>query len=330
MVASDVHGKNHHVAGCFGEHVRVLRMRVPDGRVLEVSESSEPELFRATLGGMGLTGHILEVEVQLQRISSAWIFQEVESVGDLDRLIERLLEASRRWPFTVSWVDSLARGAAMGRGILIKGRWAEPGEAPDRLPPPPRTLSVPFGLPNWVLNRSSVRFANALYLRRNGRRKGGIVHPNSFFYPLDALRDWNRIYGRRGFTQYQCVLPRDGGACRRFFDVLARHRGASFLTVLKDFGSEGKGMLSFPRPGLTVSLDIPLEGESTHRLVDALNDSVAEQGGRIYLAKDALTRPEHFRAMETRLEAWQAVRRRWDGEGRLASAQSERLMGDGR
>jgi FAD/FMN-containing dehydrogenase len=332
MAASDVHGKNHHVAGCFGEHVRALRMRVADGRILEVSEQLEAELFRATLGGMGLTGHILEVELRLQRVPSAWIWQEVEPAPDLDRLVTRLLEASHRWPFTVGWVDALAGGAAMGRGLLIKGRWAEPSEAPASPPALRDPISLPLCPPNGILGRRRVKAFNAFYWRWNGRRRSGIVHPVRFFYPLDALLDWNRLYGRRGFTQYQCVLPAAvaGSACGRLFDALARRRGASFLTVVKDCGAEGRGMLSFPRPGISVALDLPMEGESTQRLIDALNEVVLEHEGRIYLTKDALTRREHFEAMEPRLGDWNAVRRRWDADGRLVSAQSVRLLGDER
>jgi FAD/FMN-containing dehydrogenase len=155
------------------------------------------------------------------------------------------------------------------------------------------------------------------------------VGPEQFFYPLDALRHWNRLYGRRGFTQYQCVLPDgDEESHRRLFEILLRHGGASFLSVIKDFGKHGKGMLSFPMPGLTLSLDLPLRGDRTQRLVDEMNDVVVRAGGRIYLAKDLLTRVEHFRAMEPRLTAWNDVRRRWDPEGRLVTAQSVRLLGD--
>lgn len=330
MVASDVHGKNHHVAGCFGEHVRALRMRVADGRVLEVSDQSEPELFRATLGGMGLTGHILEVELALDRIPTSWIWRESEQVGGLDELVARLRTDSRSWPFTMSWVDSQKTGPRLGRGIVIRGRWAKPEEAPGRPPAFGRRLAFPFDLPGWALGRWSVRLFNHAYFhahRRNVRR--GVVHPQAFFYPLDAVRHWNRLYGRRGFTQYQCVLPHeDGASYRDLFSVLARRGGASFLSVVKDCGAEGKGMLSFPRPGISVALDLPMQGKRTQSLVDELNEVVISAGGRIYLAKDALTRPEHLRAMEPRLDAWNTVRKRWDPEGKLWSALAQRLLGE--
>jgi hypothetical protein len=160
MVASDVHGKNHHVAGSFGEHVRALRMRVPDGRVLEVTEQSEPELFRATLGGMGLTGHILEVEVALEPIPSPWIWCETHAMRDLDHLVHTLREASAEWPFTMSWADCTARGSRMGRGLLTIGRYAEPGEAPPEPPVMQDRLAVPFDLPSFSVNPLTIRLFN--------------------------------------------------------------------------------------------------------------------------------------------------------------------------
>jgi FAD/FMN-containing dehydrogenase len=328
MVAADVHGKNHHVRGSFGEHVRSLRMRVADGRVVDCSDRLEPELFRATLGGMGLTGHILEVEFALEQIPSPWILSESARYTSLDAVVGALLEGSRDWPFTVAWVDCLKRGAQMGRGIVMCGRWAEGADVPGKNMRQRRGVTVPFLLPGWALGPRSVRTFNRLYFRKHGRGvRRGVVHPEAFFYPLDAIRGWNRLYGRRGFTQYQCVLP-DERSCRRLFELLTRRNGACFLCVVKDCGEAGQGMISFPRRGISIALDIPLQGKETQELVDALNRLVADEGGRIYLAKDALTRPEHFRDQEPRLETWNAVRRRWDPQGRLRSALSCRLLGD--
>ena len=330
MVAADVHGKNHHRDGSFGNHVLRLRMRVADGRIVECSRDVEPELFRATIGGMGLTGHILEVECRLLRIPSPWIRVESERIRDIDRFIEALKEAGPHWPYTMGWIDCLSRGKSMGRGILAKGRWAEPEDAPSSPPGPTRRPAVPFVLPGFVVNRMSVRAFNALlYASHVPSVRRRLAHPESFFYPLDFIRDWNRLYGPRGFTQYQCVLPDAAGhgTARRFLDLLTRHGGASMLCVIKDCGAEGEGLLSFPRPGISIALDIPVR-DGTQALVDALNELVIAEGGRVYLAKDAFTRAEHFRAMEPRLAAWTAVRRRWDPEGRIRSAQSVRLFGD--
>ncbi len=332
MVAADVHGKNHHVAGCLGRHVESLRMRLADGTIRELSEADDAELFHATQGGMGLTGHILEVSLRLHRAPTPWIHQEIEPVADSDEMIERLRTAGAAWPFTVCWVDCAAPGRAFATGALIKGRWAEAGEGPQHPPPATRELVLPLDLPGWVLNRTFVGAFNRLYgAFQRGRSKPRIVSPDAFFHPLDLLRDWNRLYGRRGFTQYQCVLPAgpdESACCRRLFDGLARRGGRSYLTVVKDCGAAGKGMLSFPMPGISVAFDLPLVPGWTQETVDALNEIVIDAGGRIYLAKDALTRAEHFRAMEPRLDGWLAVRRRWDPERRLQSALSRRLLGD--
>jgi decaprenylphospho-beta-D-ribofuranose 2-oxidase len=330
MVAADVHGKNHHVAGCFGEHVRRLRMRLADGRIIECSDADERELFRATLGGMGLTGHLLEVEFQMARIPSPWIWQESEQVPNLEVALERLEAASRTWPFTVLWSDLLPGGAALGRGLLMKGRWAEAHEAPQAPPRRRRAPALPVYLPSWLLQPWIVQLGSFFkYALHGSRPRAGIEHPETFFYPLDVLRNWNRLYGRRGFTQYQAVLPGPHGheRHRRFVRTLQERGDAVFLCVIKDCGPQGRGMLSFPKPGVSYALDIPV-GPDTQALVDALNDVVCAEGGRIYLAKDAFTRPQHFRAMEPRLDAWNAVRRTWDPQGRLKSAQSIRLLGD--
>jgi decaprenylphospho-beta-D-ribofuranose 2-oxidase len=328
MVASDVHGKNHHVAGTFGEHVRALRMRVGEGRVLEIDEASEPELFRATLGGMGLTGHILEVEVQLERIPSFWIWGRSERARDLDELIALLQTASATSPFAAAWVDATARGSSLGRGVVTSGRYAEPREAPAAPPRLRERLAVPFDLPGWLVGPWSVRPFNFLYFHAHRGHGDRIVHPQPFFYPLDAVRSWNRLYGRRGMVQYQCVVPArgDGGIFRRLLDVVSRMGGASPVSVIKDCGPEGRGTLSFPMPGMSLALDLPYRAGRTQALVDALNELVIEAGGRIYLTKDALTRRDHFAAMEPRLARWNEVRRKWDPERTLSSALAQRLL----
>ena len=330
MVAADVHGKNHHRAGTFGNHVRALRMRVADGRIVECSRDVQPDLFRATVGGMGLTGHILEVEVPLVRIPSPWIVAESERIADIDAFIAGLKEAGREWPYTLGWIDCLSRGRNLGRGILMRGRFAEAHEAPPHPPRPLPRLAVPFVLPAAVVSRAAVRAFNAFWYRRHvPRRRRGLTSPEWFFYPLDFIAHWNRMYGPRGFTQYQCVVPDAAGhgAARRFLELLTSRGGASFLCVIKDCGPEGIGLLSFPKPGISIALDLPIT-DHAQSLVDALNELVIAEGGRIYLAKDALTRREHFAAMEPRLAEWTRIRRRWDPEGRLRSAQSVRVLGD--
>jgi FAD/FMN-containing dehydrogenase len=329
-VAADVHGKNHHVAGCFGRHVTRLLMRTADGRVLWCSREDHPDLFWATIGGMGLTGHILEVEFQMDRIPSSWIWGETLRVPDIGEYVRLLKESAGDWPMTMGWIDCVSKGRQLGRGILYRGRWATPDEAPKKLAKPFKRVTVPFMLPSWTLNPLTVRMFNeGVYRKPIHRLKP--VHWESFFYPLDKVRHWNRAYGRKGFTQYQCVLPDTAGpeAARRFLEVLTTTPGGtSFLCVIKDCGPQSEAMLSFPMRGISIALDIPVR-KDTQALVDRLNEATLAEGGRIYLAKDAFTRPEHFRAMEgERLELFMDVRRTWDPEGRLRSAQSVRVFGD--
>jgi len=329
MVAADVHGKNHHVDGTIGRHVRALRLRVASGDIVECSREREPDLFRATIGGMGLTGHILEVELTLAAIPSPWILAETERVANIDQYLRALKESAARWPFTMGWIDCLSTGTTLGRGALMRGRWATPAEAPSNVPKAKTRLPVPVVCPSWVMGRTVGRIANEAIYQVSRTHAARIMHPESFFYPLDMLLDWNRLYGRRGFTQHQSVLPEAAGpeAVRGLLELLTREGAASFLCVIKDCGDEGEGLLSFPLRGTSIALDLPVR-DNTQRIVDTLNEYVVKAGGRIYLAKDAFTRADHFRAMEPRLDRWLAIRRRWDPECRLRSAQSVRLFGD--
>jgi len=330
MVAADVHGKNHHRDGTIGRHLQRLRMRVGSGRIVECSPADEPALFWATVGGMGLTGHILEVTLRLVRVSSPWIAGFSRRISDIDEFVVALKQSASDWPYTMGWIDCLARGRHMGRGVLICGRWATKDEAPRHYPKSLPRVFVPFVCPSWVMGRTVGRVFNEFIYRlhrRHGRLK--MLHPEPFFYPLDVIEHWNRLYGRRGFTQYQCVLPDSAGpgAVRRLVEMLSGLGGASFLCVIKDCGDEGQGMLSFPRRGVSIALDLPIR-DNTQSLVDQLNEFVVAAGGRVYLAKDAFTRAQHFQAMEPRLARFLAERRRWDPEGAIRSAQSVRLMGD--
>ncbi|RME26186.1 MAG: FAD-binding oxidoreductase [Deltaproteobacteria bacterium] len=329
MVAADVHGKNHHREGTIGAHLRALRLRLASDEIVDCSPTVEPDLFWATVGGMGLTGHILEVELTLRRIPSPWIVMESERVDDIDAFLAALSRAAPAWPMTMGWIDCLRRGRRMGRGILMAGRWARPEEAPSRPPPGPRQLRLAVDLPDRALNPLTTRVFNTLYWRshrpRTRRRR---VAPEPFFYPLDRVGDWNRIYGRRGFTQYQAVIPAQAGpeAVRAFMQHLTDLGGASPLCVIKDCGPQGQGLLSFPLQGTSVAVDMPLSGD-TQRIVDELNAFVIDVGGRIYLAKDSHTRAADFRRMEPRLDRFLEVRERYDPQRRIRSALSVRLFG---
>ena len=331
-VACDVHGKNHHRVGSFGSFVERLVVQVADGRTVECGPHRERELFLATVGGMGLTGLITEVTFRLQPVESGWMVVDTAPVADLAAMQDGLRDAAKYWPYTVGWIDCLARGTTLGRGILMRGRHAARGEAPPGPPPEPRRLTVPVNGPEWLLSPALMRAFNAAYYRMHARRPGGsarTVPYQGFFYPLDAIGEWNRLYGRRGFLQYQCVIPRAAGAAvAELLERLAVAGAASFLAVIKDCGPESEAYLSFPLEGITLALDLPYRGPATEALVHELNAVVIAAGGRVYLAKDAVTRAEDFARMVPRLDEWRRIRDTWDPERRFRSAQSVRVLGD--
>jgi decaprenylphospho-beta-D-ribofuranose 2-oxidase len=331
-VACDVHGKNHHRDGSFGSFVDRLVVEVADGRVVECGPHRERELFLATVGGMGLTGLITEVTLRLQPVESGWMAVETAPVAGLTAMLDGLRDAAKDWQYTVGWIDCLARGAPLGRGILMRGRHAGRGAAPAGPLPEPRRLSVPLNAPEWLLSPLLMRAFNTAYYRSHARHPGGsarIVPYHGFFYPLDAIGDWNRLYGRRGFLQYQCVVPRAAvAAVAELLERLAAAGAASFLAVIKDCGPESDAYLSFPLEGTTLALDLPYRGPATEALVHELNAVVIAAGGRVYLAKDAVTRAEDFARMVPRLDQWRRIRDAWDPERRFRSAQSVRVLGD--
>ncbi|MEN0063830.1 MAG: FAD-binding oxidoreductase [Myxococcota bacterium] len=329
MVASDIHGKNHHSFGTISKAIRSLKMLVPDGRVVTTSPTEHPDLFFATTGGMGLTGHILEVELQLARIPTPWIYEESWPAPNLDALFNGLSESSD-WPMTAAWVDTSIRGRGFGRGLVIRGRWAQPDEAPAEPPGTRPSVEVPPVFPSGVMNPLTIRMMSQVWFHRHGRKKKvHVTHPANHFWQLDMATNWYRGYGRRGFTQYQCVLPRNVEVHKQFLERFQALGGCSFINVYKDCGEAGPGLLSFPQYGTSLALDIPITTvERIQTLIDGLNAFVIEHGGRVYLAKDAFTRAEDFAKMYPRLPEFQSVRDRWDPDRTLVSAQSVRLMGD--
>ena len=328
MVASDVHGKNHHVAGCIGAHVEQLTIRLPTGDIQTCGPSENTDLFNATCGGMGLTGHILDVTLTLEKIPSPWIYWETRRVPDIETYVRELKEAAPHWPYTMGWIDCVSGGRATGRGIIMMGRWATPSEAPPARPGPTKQKTFPLTIPFRAVTPLTSRLFNALYFNKHPKEPlTGLVSPEAFFYPLDAILHWNRAYGPWGFTQHQCVLPNAAGpeAPRRFLELLTKSGAASPLCVIKDCGPQGSGMLSFPTSGTSIALDLPIRPE-TQSVVDDLNRFVIDHGGRIYLTKDSFTRAEHFRAMDPRVPLFEEKRRQWDPEGHLRSALSERIF----
>jgi FAD/FMN-containing dehydrogenase len=291
-VANDVHGKNHHRAGTFGRHVRALELLRGDGTRLVCSPAANSELFRATVGGLGLTGLITWVELQLARVPGPWVAVEALPFGTLERFAELSAESDRTHAYTVAWVDGLARGSGLGRGIFFRGNHAE-GDGPPEAPR--QRLSIPFDAPEALLSTPLVRAFNALYRRwpRGGIRRLSLY---KFLHPLDAVGGWNRLYGARGLLQHQSVVPGPEGV-RALLSTAAESGQGSFLTVLKTFSAmPSPGLLSFPRPGWTLALDFPGRGEATLQLLDKLYAVVRAQGGRVYPAKDARMSADTFRA----------------------------------
>lgn len=295
-IANDVHGKNHHRAGTFGCHVESFELVRSDGSRRRCSSSENADWFGATVGGLGLTGLVTEATVRLRRVAGPFIAQEVVRFGSLSEFFELNCPSERDFEYTVAWIDCLARGRSLGRGLYIRGNHApEPGEAK----PATGRLAVPFDAPSFALNPLTVGLFNAVWYRRQLRRTArGLVRFEPFFWPLDGVRGWNRVYGKRGFFQYQSVVPMTGceAVVRDMLEAIARSRQASFLSVLKTFGAKASpGWLSFPRPGATLALDFANCGESTLALMRTLDGIVSAAGGALYPAKDARTTPEMFR-----------------------------------
>ncbi len=331
-IAADVHGKNHHRDSSLANHVLSLDIMLASGEVRRCSREQEPDLFWATIGGMGLTGVILEVELRLRRVESAWIDGEVMRVNDIDDAIETFERADREYQYSVAWIDCATGGRSLGRSIINLGNFATPNAldpkrraAPFRIRPRIRA-AVPFDLPEFALNSLTVRAFNTVYYAIHpGREKHTLVDYDHFFYPLDSIRDWTRIYGRRGFVQYQCVWPSEESRAGLIetLEAIAQSGRGSFLTTLKKFGSQG-GILSFPIPGYTLAIDFWVEPE-LFPFLDRLDEMVLKRGGRVYLAKDARMRPEVFRAMYPDLPRWQAIKAGIDPNYRFSSSLSRRL-----
>lgn len=331
-VAADVHGKNHHRDGAFAQHVRSLRLRTPEG-VLEVGPDADADLFWATAGGMGLTGVVLEVTLQLQAIPTSRLLVDTERTVDLDDALDRMQRGDDAYHYSVAWIDLLATGAAMGRSVLTRGDWApvDALEAKDQRDPfaydPAVRLAAPPWVPGGVLNKLSIRAFNEAWYRRHPRHRTGEVQAIApFFHPLDFVKGWNRIYGSRGFLQWQMVVPFGAeDTLRRAVEALSSEGRPSFLAVLKRFGAADPGPLSFPMPGWTLALDIPAGDASLAPLLDRLDREVVDAGGRLYLAKDSRLDPALLPAMYPRLDEWRAVRRRVDPDGVLQSDLARRL-----
>lgn len=299
-IANDIHGKNHHVAGTFGCHLTQFELLRSNGERLLCSPEQNREMFRATIGGLGLTGLILWAEIRLRRIPGPYIAKEQIRFESIDEFFELNKEFDKQFEYSMSWVDCLAVGKQLGRGYFILGNHDRLQPPAGQTPKPKALLSVPIEAPSFALNKLTVTaFNTAIYLAQGSKRSRGVVPFDPFFYPLDAISNWNKLYGTAGFLQYQVVVPytENHRAIREVLTQVAQSGQASFLVVLKTFGEvQSPGMLSFPRVGVTLALDFPYRGEKTLRLLEGLDATVHSHGGALYPAKDARMSAAHFQA----------------------------------
>lgn len=301
-IANDIHGKNHHVAGTFGRHITQFGLLRSSGEHLTCSPNENSNLYAATIGGMGLTGLITWVELKLRAIRSPYLNTRTTKFRNLDEFFDISRESDAEFEYSVSWVDCTSEGSNLGRGLFMAGNFSD-----QTRPRSPRKIAIPFPCqaPSYLLNSVFIRSFNTLYYnKQRSRVVDGLTHYEPFFYPLDSILNWNRMYGARGFFQYQFVVPfeQDRGIIKEIFTRITRSKRASFLAVLKTFGDiPSPGIMSFPRKGVTLALDFPNDGEPTLRLMDELDKVVMDAGGNIYPAKDARMPAHVFRASHPRL-----------------------------
>lgn len=330
-VAADVHGKNHHHDGSFGDHVLSIELILADGGRRRCCATENAELFYATVGGMGLTGIIGEVTLKLIPIQTPCMMVRHHAAADLSQLFRQLENPDSDDRYAVAWLDSIKCGRHMGRGVAMFGHHASASELPEnyRNPAgPAKEKNIPFDFPGWALNTGSISMFNSCFYRREGKKSAPFISGYApFFYPLDAVSNWNRMYGRRGFVQYQCVIPQATAfeGVKAQLSELCAARRPSFLAVLKRLGASSKGLLSFPMAGYTLALDLPIRDDGLFALLNRLDDIVLQHGGRVYLAKDARLSAGSFRAMYTGHEAWREIKRAVDPDNIFSSSLSRRL-----
>ncbi len=330
-IAADIHGKNHHVDGSFGGHVVSMDLLCADGTIQTLTPESE--LFWATVGGMGLTGLVLRATLRMKDVESSYCLVDTERCVNLDDLLARMTEGDHRYTYSVAWIDCLASGASLGRSVLTRGWPATLEQLPRKLRDhaldfhPKQVAVAPPVFPSGMLNRATVAAFNEVWFRKAPReRRGEVQSIAAFFHPLDAVSSWNRIYGPKGFLQYQFVVPVGAeDTLRRCIEMLSDAGQASFLAVLKRFGAQGEGHLSFPTPGWTLALDIPLGAPILGGLLDRLDAEVIAAGGREYLAKDSRLSASEIAPMYPRLDEWRAIRKAVDPDGVFTSDLARRL-----
>jgi decaprenylphospho-beta-D-ribofuranose 2-oxidase len=326
-VAADVHGKNHHRVGTLGNHVVEIELVLANGERRRCSPQEDSELFWATVGGMGLTGIITEVSLQLIPIETAYVVVQRHQARNLEESLALFEDERSDDEYSVAWLDCVASGSRFGRSVLTRGHHAKVSELPSSRkrplePKPSPQRSLPFDFPGWFLKPWSVSLFNQLYYFAQGLRKKPFVTTcESYFFPLDRLGNWNRMYGKRGFVQYQCVVPaaQARSGLQLVLEEVSRSGRGSFLTVLKRLGGEGPGLLSFPTQGYTLTLDLPVSDPGLFPFLDRLDEIVVDHGGRVYLAKDTRVKAETFRTMYPRFGEWQRIKATIDRSNRFDS-----------
>ena len=331
-IAADIHGKNHHVEGSLGSHIARLRLFLADGTVQELSPEQAPELFWATVGGMGLTGVILDATIRLLPIETSQMLVDTERTTDLDDVCARMAEGDHRHRYSVAWVDLSATGRRLGRSVLSSGDHAPLAalsrrELNDPLHFSPHTPLAAPRIPNGLLNRLSIHAFNEMwYHKAPKQRRDHVTSISSFFHPLDGVRWWNRLYGPQGFVQYQIIIPFGAErVLRTVVERMARFGDPSFLVVLKRFGAGNPGPLSFPMPGWTITVDIAAGRRGLSPLLSSLDHLVLDAGGRHYLAKDGHMTAAAMRRGYPRLDEWKAIRDKADPTGVWQSDLARRL-----
>ena len=322
-IASDVHGKNHHIEGCFSESVEMLSLMLPNGEVVQCSKQENPELFNATCGGMGLTGIILDAKILLKKINSQYIEQTTVKTQNLEETFAAF-ENFKNSPYSVAWIDCFAKGNKLGKCLLMVGDFSKDGNLDYHAP---KKLNIPFYLPSFTLNTLSIKAFNWLYYRRvKPNISQQKVNIDTFFYPLDAIDNWNRLYGKNGFTQYQFILPLKSSydGLKEILQTISNSGKGSFLAVLKLYGKTNQNYLSFPMEGYSLALDFKIE-QGLFALLDKLDKIVLKHKGRFYLAKDTRVRKEIFEQGYPHIDKFRALRKKYKMDEKFNSLQSHRV-----
>jgi len=321
-IASDIHGKNHHKDGCFSNFIESITLLLPNNKSVICSKQNNRELFLATCGGMGLTGVILKASIQLKKINSRNIEQKIFKTKNLKETFE-IFEKISNYDYSVAWIDCIKKGRKMGRSVVMTGKFCNDGKLNTIKE---KSVNVPFYFPSFLLNSFTIKVFNYLYYSLKRNMTKSIVNYDKFFFPLDSLLNWNRIYGRSGFFQFQFIIPLNSSfeGINYVLENLSRHKVGSFLAVLKLYGKENNNLLSFPMSGYSLALDFK-NTESNKRLISSLTDYIIGLNGRVYLAKDSIMTKDQFNKSYKNVSKFKKIRKKYLLESSFASLQSSRL-----